>query len=269
MQIGIIAAQGRLPVFISKELKKRGYRVITVGLKDLANEELKETSDVFEFINIGQVGKVLEFLKKNKVSQLLLTGKVPKKIIFETEKIKPDMRALKMLFSAKLKGDNELLKIVEKELRKEGIKVVDIGEFCPELLTPEGVLTKRKPSQAEWQDIEYGFKIAKKIGELDIGQTVVVKDKSVISVEGIEGTDETIRRAGKFVEDFVVVKTSKPQQNMKLDPPVAGMDTILVMIESRASVLALEAEKTILFEREEVVKKANEFNISIVGVREN
>jgi len=266
MQIGVIAGKGFLPLVATTELKKRGYKVITVALQGFADDELIKYSDVFELINIGKAGQIIEFLKKNDVKNVILTGKVPKKIIFEREKIKPDMRALKMLFSAKLRGDNEILKLIEKEFSKEGIKIVALSEFCPELLTPQGVLTKRKPAKEEWKDIEYGFKIAKKIGELDIGQTVVVKERSVIAVEAIEGTDETILRAGKFVKNSVVVKVSKPQQDLKLDPPAAGMDTIITMEKAGAKVLALEAGKTFLIERAKVIEKADEFNITVVGV---
>ncbi|MEJ5226490.1 UDP-2,3-diacylglucosamine diphosphatase LpxI [Thermodesulfovibrio sp.] len=266
MQIGIIAAQGRLPLLIAKELKEKGFKIATIGLEQLASDELRDVSDIFQSINIGQAGKIIDFLKKNNIKELILTGKFPKNLIFQREKIKPDLKAMKMLFSASLRGDNELLKLIDKELQKEGIKIVEIGKICPELLTPEGILTKRKPTKDEWSDIEYGFKIAKKIGELDIGQTVVVKEKSVIAVEAIEGTDETILRAGKYVSNFTVVKTSKPQQELKLDPPVAGMDTIIIMREAKASVLAVEAGRSLLVEREALIKKANELNIAVVGV---
>lgn len=267
MQIGIIAGGGLLPLEIVKELKKQHQRVITVALQEFAREELVKHSDIFEWINIGKAGRIIDFLKKHNVKKVVLAGQVPKKIIFERQKIKPDLRALKMLFSAHLRGDNELLKIVERELADEGIKIVEISEICPQLLTPEGVLTRKKPSKEQWEDIEFGFEVAKKIGKLDIGQTVVVKERAVVAVEAIEGTDETILRAGKFVKGSVVVKTSKPQQDLRLDPPVAGINTIINMKKADASVLALEAERSLLMEREEVIRKANEFNIAVVGVR--
>jgi len=266
MQIGVIAGSGIIPLIISNVLKKKGYTVVVLALKELANEELTRYSDIIQWINIGKAGKIIDFLKTNNVKNVILTGKVPKKMIFEREKIKPDIRALKIIFSAKLRGDNELLKIVERELLKEGIKIVDISEFCPELLTPHGILTRKKPAKDEWKDIEYGFKIAKKIGQLDIGQTVVVKERSVIAVEGIEGTDETILRAGRFVKNTVVVKVSKPQQSLRLDPPAAGMDTIINMGKATAKILALEAGKTILIDKEKVIEKADEMNISVVGL---
>lgn len=267
MQIGVIAGKGLLPLEIVKELKKQQYRVITVALQNLASEELIKHCDIFEWINIGQAGNIIDFLKKHNIEKVVLTGNVPKKIIFERKQIKPDLRALKMLFSAHLRGDNELLKIVEKELADEGIKIIEISEICPQLLTPEGVLTKKKPSKEEWKDIEFGFEVAKKIGELDIGQTVVVKERVVVAVEAIEGTDETILRAGKFVKDTIVIKVSKPQQDLRLDPPVAGVYTIINMKKADAKVLALEAGRSLLIDREELIEKANEFNIAVVGVK--
>lgn len=267
MQIGVIAGKGLLPLEVVRELKKQQHRIITVALQELACEELAKHSDIFEWINIGKAGHIIDFLKKHNVKKVVLTGNVPKKIIFERQKIRPDLRALKMLFSAHLRGDNELLKIVEGELLDEGIKILGISEICPQLLTPEGVLTKKKPSKQQWKDIEFGFEVAKKIGELDIGQTVVVKETAVVAVEAMEGTDETILRAGKFVKDTVVVKVSKPQQDLKLDPPVAGMNTIISMKKARARVLALETERSILIEREKFIEKADEFNIIVVGVK--
>mgnify|MGYP001139995994 CR=1 FL=1 len=269
MQIGLISGAGELPLIIAKTLKEKGYSLTIIALEGLADKKLSKYADIYERINIGKVGKIISFLKKNNIRELILTGKVPKKIIYETERIKPDMKALKMLFSAKMRGDNELLQMVENELLKDGIKIVELTEYCPELLTPQGVLTKKKPSKKDMEDILYGFNVAKKIGELDIGQTVVVKDKSVIAVEALEGTDETILRAGKYVEDTVVVKVSKPQQNLKLDPPAVGLQTIMNMKAAKAKVLALEAKKSIIIQKEEVIKKANEFDIIIIGVKEN
>ncbi|MCS7203203.1 MAG: UDP-2,3-diacylglucosamine diphosphatase LpxI [Thermodesulfovibrio sp.] len=267
MPIGIIAGAGSLPLIILEEIKKKGYKVVIVSLEDIVSEDLSHCSDAFIYINIGKFGEILKFLKKNKVKEIVLTGKVPKRVIYEKDRIKPDARAVKMLFSAKLRGDNELLKVVEKELLGEGIRIIGVSEICPELLTPEGILTKNKPSKEEWEDIKYGFSIAKEVGKLDIGQTVIVKDKATVAVEAIEGTDETIIRAGNYVEDTVIVKVSKPQQDLRLDPPVAGINTIMSMQKAKAKILALEAEKTLLLQRNEVIQKANEFGIAVVGVR--
>lgn len=269
MSIGLIAGSGNLPIILAKVLKEKGHDLVIVGLNNFASADLKQYANSFKFINIGKVGEIINYLKKNKVKDLILTGKIPKKLIYELNSVKPDLRAMKMLLSAKMRGDNEILQIIEKELNKEGIKIVDISCFCPEFLTPAGVLTKEKPKKEQLEDIDYGFKIAKKIGELDIGQTIVVKDRSVIAVEAIEGTDETILRAGKYADNTVVVKVSKPQQNLKLDPPAIGIDTIISMKNAKAKVLAVEADKSIIINRQEVVEKANDHDIIIVGVKGN
>lgn len=269
MPIGLIAGAGNIPLILAKAVKEQGHELVIVALKNLASDELKQFATAYKNVYMGKVGDILSFLKKNGVKELILTGKVPKKSIYDIENIKPDLKAMKMLFSAKLRGDNEILGIIERELKKEGIEVVEITKFCPEFLAPEGNLTKSKPSKSEWDDIKYGFYIAKKIGELDIGQTVVVKDRAVIAVEGIEGTDETILRAGNYVENTVIIKVPKPQQSLKLDPPVIGTDTIDIMKKAKARVLAIEAGKSIIVGLEEVIKKANEFNIAIVGVKGN
>lgn len=269
MPIGIIAGAGELPLSIAKELKEKGNKLVIVGLKDIASEALKEHADIFSSINIGKVGEIISFLKKNNVRDLILAGKVDKRLIYERDKIKPDLKAMKMLLSAKLRGDNELLNILEQEFLKEGIKLIDIPQCCPNLLTPEGVLTKKKPSKEQWDDIVLGVKVARKIGELDIGQAVAVKEGSVIAVEAIEGTDEMIIRAGNYVKDAVIVKVSKPQQNLKLDPPAAGLDTIEKMKLAQAKVIALEAYRSILINRQELLKRANEYGMIVVGVKLN
>lgn len=267
MPVGLVAGSGELPLILARTMKEQGYDLVIVALENFASEDLRQFAYSFKFINIGRIGEIISFLKKNGVKELILTGKVPKRTMYELDNIKPDLRALKMFFSAKVRGDHEILQLVENELNKEGIKIVDIGYFCPDFLTPVGVLTIKKPTKEQWEDIIYGFKIAKKIGELDIGHTVVVKDKSVIAVESIEGTDETILRAGKYVGNSIVIKVSKPQQSLKLDPPTIGVDTIINMKNAKAKVLAIEAGRSIIIKRQEVIGKANEHDIIIVGVK--
>lgn len=269
MPIGIIAGAGRLPHIVTKELKESGEKVVVVALKDLASESLREYADTFSSISIGKVGQIISFLKKNSVKKIVLVGKVEKRLIFELERVKPDLRAVKLLLKAKLRGDNQILSLIEEELLKEGVRIVDLTEICPNLLTPQGVLTVKEPSREQWDDISLGIKIAKKIGELDIGQAVAVKEGVVIAVEAIEGTDEMIERAGQYTTDAVIVKVSKPQQTLKLDPPAAGLDTIERMKSARAKVLALEAERTIMIDKHELIKKANEYGMIVVGVKTN
>lgn len=266
MQIGIIAGTGELPAIIAGDARERGYKVITVALENLASPELNGLSDEIKWINVGKLGALIDTLKSSGVSQAIMAGKVHKSLLYKS-KITPDLRAVKFLFSLKDKSDDSILNALANELAKEGIAIVNTATFSPHLLTPAGVLTKAAPSKEEWAEIEFGLKIAKAMGGLDIGQTVVVKGKAVMAVEAIEGTDETILRGGKWAGDgAVVVKVSKPHQDMRLDVPVIGPATLQSMIQVRARILAIEAEKSIIIHRAKLVKEAEEAGISIVGL---
>ncbi len=266
-KIGIIAGLGELPEIIAQDAKARGFTVITVALENLASERLGEFSDETRWINAGKLGEIINTLKKLGVKEALMAGKVPKSLLYKSN-IMPDMRAVKLLFSLKDKSDDSILNAITEELKKDGIDIIDTTSFSRHLLTPEGVLTKKaSPSKDELKDIEFGWKIAKEIGRLDIGQTVVVKGQAVIAVEAIEGTDEAIIRGGQWAgRGAVVVKISKPQQDMRLDVPVVGLSTLESMIEAGAAVLALEAYKSIIINREGMIKKAEDAGISIVGI---
>jgi len=266
MQIGIIAGTGELPELIARDAKDRGYKVITIALENLASSALNDISDEIKWINVGKLGALIDALKDSGVSEAIMAGKVPKSLLYKS-KITPDLRAVKLLFSLKDTSDDSILNAPAKELAKEGINIINTAAFSPHLLTPAGVLTKVDPSKEEWAEIEFGFRIAKAIGELDIGQTVVVKGKAVMSVEAIEGTDEAILRGGKLAgAGAVVVKVSKPQQDMRLDVPVIGPTTLQSMIDVRARVLAIEAERSIIIHRSKLIKEAEESGISIVGL---
>jgi DUF1009 family protein len=265
--IGIIAGMGNLPKIIANDARQRGIRVVTVALENLASEELTKFSDEIRWINVGKLGSLIDALKCAGVKKVLMAGKVPKSLLYKS-KIMPDLRATKLLFTLKDRSDDAILRAITAELQKEGITVIDTCTFSPHLVTPKGVLTEEPPSKDEWKDIEFGYKIAKKIGELDIGQTVVIKTQAVIAVEAIEGTDEAILRGGKLAGDgAVVVKVSKPGQDMRLDVPVVGLSTLKSMIQVRARVLAIEAEKSIMIGKERLIKEADEAGISIVGFK--
>ena len=266
MQIGLIAGAGELPLIIAGDAKDRGYRVVTVALENLASEHLKALSDEFRWVNPGKFGELIDTFKKHRVNEAIMAGKVPKSLLYKS-KITPDLRALKLLFSIRDKSDDAILNAITKELASEGIEIVDTLKFSPHLLTPEGCLTKKGPDDEEWKDIEFGWKIAKEIGKLDIGQTVVIKGRAVMAVEAIEGTDEAILRGGKLAgENAVVVKVSKPQQDMKLDVPAVGLDTLKSMEKVRARVLAVESQRSMIVSREKVIEEAERAGISIVGI---
>jgi len=266
MQIALIAGAGDLPLIIARDAKARGYRVVTAAIEPLASPDLEKISDRFRWLNAGKLGSLIDYLKSEGVSEAVMAGKVPKALLFKT-KIMPDMRAVKLLFSMKDRTDDGILRALSAELQREGIRIVDTASFSPDLLMPCGVITRRRPSQEEWKDIVFGWEIAKGIGSMDIGQTVVVKGKAVMAVEAIEGTDEAILRGGSFANGgAVVVKVSKPHQDMRLDVPAIGMTTLDTMIRAHASVLALEAGKSIIIDRQQMVAKADQTGLAIVGV---
>jgi len=266
MQIGIIAGTGELPVIIAKDARERGYKVITVALENLASQEMDSVSDEIRWVNPGKFGELIDTLKKHQIKEAIMAGKVPKSLLYKS-KITPDLRAVKLLFSIRDKSDDAILNAIAKELAGEGIEIIDTTKFSPHLLTPDGCLTQKKPDEEQWKDIEFGWKIAREIGKLDIGQTVVIKGRAVMAIEAIEGTDEAILRGGKWAGDgAVVVKVSKPQQDMRLDVPAVGLDTLKSMEKVNAKVLALEAHRSMIVGRDTAIKEADSAGIVIIGI---
>ncbi len=265
--IGIIAGTGELPEIIARDARERGIKVVTIALENLASSELGKYSDEIRWINAGKLGTLIDTLKDFKVKEAIMAGKVPKALLYKT-KVTPDLRAAKLLFSLKDRSDDSILNAIAKELKKEGINIIDTMAFSPHLLTQEGILTKDPPTKDELKDIEFGWKIAREIGRLDIGQTVVIKNRAVMAVEAIEGTDEAILRGGALAgEGATVVKVSKPQQDMRLDVPVIGIETVKSMTAVRARVLAVEAYRSIMLNRERFIKKAENSGITVVGIK--
>ena len=263
--IGLIAGKGELPKAIASEAKTRGFHVIAVALEHLADKTLASCVDEIKWVNVGKLGKIIDSLKGSGVTKAVMAGKVPKSLLYKGN-ITPDLRAVKLLFTLKDKSDDSILLAITKELGKDGITLLNTTDFCADMLTPEGVLTKEGLTEDEWRDIVFGWKIAKEMGRLDIGQTVVVKGRAVMAVEAIEGTDEAIKRGGFYADEgAVVVKVSKPDQDMRFDVPVVGLDTLRAMIEVRARVLAVEAKKSILLQKERLLREAEEAGISVVG----
>ncbi|MBI5049695.1 MAG: UDP-2,3-diacylglucosamine diphosphatase LpxI [Nitrospirae bacterium] len=266
--LGLIAGKGELPMSLASEARKMGYRVVAIALKPLADKSLSPFADEFCEVSVGHLGKLIGILKKFDIRDVVMAGKVPKGLLYKHKgSILPDIRAIKLLFSLKDRSDDSIMSGIIKELEKEGIKLLKITTFTKNLLAPEGVLTKKQPKEWQWKDIEFGWKIAKEIGRLDIGQTVVVKDLAVMSVEAIEGTDEAILRGGELAgHEAVVIKISKPQQDMRFDVPAVGVNTLHVMRKTHAGVLALEAGKSIIIDRENFIPEADRSGIAVVGV---
>lgn len=269
--LGIIAGKGDLPKAIASEAKNKGYRVIGIALHPAADDTLSPFVDDFYKVHIGRLGGIIKLLKKCSVKEVIMAGKVSKSLLYRDKKsLVPDLRAIKLLFSLKDFSDSTLLIAISSELEKEGIKVIKTAQFTENILTTKGVITKKQPQKMQWEDIEFGWKIAKEIGRLDIGQTIVVKNKAVMAVEAIEGTDEAIIRGGTLAEsDAVIIKVSKPQQDMRLDVPVVGVDTISAMKKVKAKVLALEAGKSIIIDKERFIREADRAGITVVGVSDD
>ncbi len=266
-KLGLISGAGELPKVIADEARARGYMVTVIALEPLADSALSVHADEIKVVNIGKLNEIIESIKGSGIKEAVMAGKVPKSLLYKS-RITPDWRAIRLLFSLKDRSDDSILLAIAKELEKDGITLLNTTEFCTDILTPEGILTGDGITDDEWRDIQFGYRIAKEIGRLDIGQTVVVKNQAVMAVEAIEGTDETIKRGGYYAgEGAVVVKVSKPDQDMRFDVPVAGLDTLKAMVGVKARVLAMEAEKSILLQRKDFIKGAEGAGISVVGYR--
>jgi len=263
-RIGLVAGEGKLPIVFSNVAKEKGDTVIAFGLKGVTDESLAGHVDKMHWLEWGSLKKGLMLLALERVGNIIMLGKLKKEIFFkDAEKLDGD--AKKILNKIGDKKDYALLNEAAKFLSKIGVKIIDSTTYLKDLIPQKGILTKRRPSGSESEDIEYGRTVAKSLSGFDIGQTLVVKDKTVIAVEAMEGTDDTISRAGHLVRDgFVVVKVARPDQDMRFDVPLVGIDTIKALIGAGGSILALESDKTLLMDKEEVVRLADENGISIV-----
>jgi hypothetical protein len=272
-RIGLLAGNGLFPIHFAKAARKQGYSVFCVGVLGMASAELADVCDGFALASLGRVGKAIRLFRRAGVHRAVMAGKFEKTALFQRFRwIRhfPDWRALRMLFryARKDKRDNTLLLAVIREFRRDNVVFESALNFCPELLVKHGFLTRRKPSPAQWRDIKFGWEMAKEIGRLDIGQTIVVKDTAVIAVEAIEGTDAAIRRAGDLCQrgGLTVVKVAKPDQDMRFDVPTIGVQTLQTMHEAGGRVLAIESDMTILLEEDEVARLADKLGIAIVAL---
>jgi DUF1009 family protein len=261
--LGLIAGGGQFPLMVAEGARRHGLRVVAVAHKGETEPSLSDHVDKMIWIKLGQLGQLIKALKKEGVQKTLMAGTITKKRMFDN--IMPDLKGLAVMSKLAVFHDDDILRAVAGELAKEGIEIVSSTLFLPELLAPSGCLTKKRPSKGETQDIEFGWKVAKALGRLDIGQCVVVKRKTVLALEAIEGTNETILRGGGLAkEGAVVIKVSKPDQDLRFDVPTVGEKTIKVMSRVKASVLAVETGKTLMFDREMMVARAEDSGISIV-----
>ena len=264
MTLGIIAGSGTFPVTIARTAREEGYRVVVVAHEGESRPELVSLANEVTWIHVGELNKLISTFKKAGVSEAVMAGGIRKVKLFDGAR--PDIRAMALLARVGIKRDDDLLRALADELSREGIQIRSATELLSVVLTPEGLLTGRVLSSMEKQDVEFAWSLAKEIGRLDVGQAVVVKDGTVLAVEAIEGTDEAIRRGGTLGgRGSVVVKVCKPQQDIRFDLPTVGPGTISVMAEVGATVLVLEAGRSILLEKDLFLEKAAAAGITVLG----
>lgn len=265
--IGLIAGGGQFPLLFAEGAKEAGYQVVAVGFDGETDPNLAAHVAAFHLLKLGQLSKLIRVFQKAGIRRVAMAGAINKTRLYT--RIRPDWRAFKLLASLRNKKDDHILRSLAGELEKEGIQVEPSTLFLPGLLAPEGLLTRRHLNAREQRDVIFGWEMAKAVGHLDIGQCLVVKDQAVLAVEGMDGTDETILRGGRLCrEGAVVIKVSKPIQDLRFDVPAVGLQTIETMQAVKARVLVVEAGKTLLFDRDRVVERADRYGMTIVAVSE-
>lgn len=265
MRIGLIAGSGQFPIIFSKTARRHGLEVYAVAHLKETDPDLQEYVQAIEWIHLGQFRRLISFFKQHDVTETVMLGAICKTRVFM--EVRPDTKALALLARMKHTHDDSFLRAFAEMLEKDGITVRASTFLLPELLAPEGCWTKRKPSKNEWQAIELGWEMAKEIGRLDIGQCVVVGNGSVLAVEAVDGTDATIRRGGQLGNgESVVVKVCKPNQDTRFDIPAIGTQTIETMHEAGVGVLAIEAGRAVVFDRQDMVDLADKLRISIIAL---
>jgi len=263
-KIGLIAGSGKFPILIAETAAKKGLKIIAVAHKGETDPELEKKVSSITWVGLGQFGHLLEAFKLSGVNKVLMAGGIKKTNMFKNLRL--DLKGMAIAGKLLVYHDDDILRAVAHELEKEGIRVVSSAIYLPELLAPEGCFTKRRPSKEELTDIEFGWEMAKELGRLDIGHCVVVKRKTVLALEAIEGTDKTILRGGELAhKGAVVIKVCKPDQDLRFDLPAVGLNTIMTMSRVKASTLAIESGKTLVFDKEAMIRLANEGGISIIS----
>ena len=276
-RVGLIAGWGRYPLLVAEALKRQGCQTFCLGVVGHADPKLAEVCDDFRWGGLAKFGRAIRYFRRNRVTRATMAGKIFKTLLFQRGgwiRHLPDLRTVRMFiphFLTRRKDlrDDTLLRTIVDEFASDGIRFGPATDYAPELLVSEGQLTCRAPTPAQWKDVEFGWRIAKELGRLDIGQSVAVKDQAVLAVEAIEGTDACIRRAGGLCKagGFTVVKTAKPQQDMRFDVPTVGPGTLEALVEAGASVLAVEADKTVVLDEPQLVEFANRHKLAIVALK--
>jgi DUF1009 family protein len=263
--IGLIAGNNRFPFIVAQEIKRSGDRVICIALKEEADQSLEKICDKTYWLSIGKFQKIIDALKSENVKTVIMAGQVKHVKIYSA--ISMDLRSIKVMGSLINKKTDTILKTIADELKKDGMHLTVSHSYLKHLFATKGLIVGKKLSSDENKDIEFGYKIAKGIAGLDIGQTVVVKDKSVLAVESVEGTDECIKRAYALGgKNSIVVKVAKPNQDFRFDVPVIGLRTIDNLKENKIRAMAIESGVTLILDKNELIEKAKKLGATIVGI---
>jgi len=263
---GLIAGDGTLPVRMAQYAKENGFEVVCISFSHDNLSQLKKYCSKVYSCHPGEVNKIEKILKDEEIKQATFLGKVNKSVLLKLYKF--DSRAIEILKTVKRLNDDEVMLLIVKEFEKNGISVLDQTIFIKNLMIPAGVLGKHKPTEAQMEDVNYGFWLAKEMGKVDVGQSVVIKGKMAMAVEAIEGTDMCIKRGAKLAKrhNASVVKVAKPKQDKRFDIPAVGLRTLKTMNRYGANLLAVEANETIIVDQEKVIKYADDHNIVIMAV---
>ena len=267
--VGLLAGSGLFPICFARGARAHGVRIVAIAIEGEASPELAAHVDEIHWTGLARLGQWIRIFKQAGVKHAVMCGAVRKAAMYPNpSRLLPDLRSAKLWYKKlRSREDHTLLGAVAEEFEREGIKLESSVLYCPELLASPGCLTSRKPTRREWSDIRFAWPAVKQIAAMQIGQTVVVKDGAVIAVEAMEGTDEALRRGGKIARrGAVAVKVAKEGHDERFDIPCIGPDTVDVLVETRISVLAVEAGKTIVLEKDEVARKANRAKVTIVAL---
>ena len=262
--LGIIAGNGVYPRLLADSARQAGVKkIVAAAFTDETDPSLEKHVDLIEWMRVGQLSRLLKFFQAQQVRHVIMAGQIAPKNLFD---LRPDWKALLMLARLKERNAESIFAAIGAELRKIDIELLPATSFLENYLAPSGLICGPQLTRREEEDVDLGWKTAKEIARMDVGQTVVVKSGTILAVEGLEGTNEAIKRGGKLArEDAVVVKVAKPNQDMRFDVPVIGVETIRVASEAKVRVIALEAGKTLLLERDAIIDLAQAGGISIVA----
>jgi DUF1009 family protein len=265
--IGLIAGGGRFPLLFAESARRAGHRVIAVAHRNETDPSLASAVEALTWVKLGQIGHIVEALHAGGATQSVMLGAITKKRFFADAML--DVTGLKVLARVAIRSDDNLLRAFARFLEEEGVPITDPTPFLLDRLAPEGVLGRHEPTAEEREDARYGLELARGIGRLDLGQTVVVKDRVALAVEALEGTDACVRRGGELARSggFVVVKAVKPNQDRRFDLPAVGPETVETLREAGGRVLAVEAGATLVMDLDRMVEKADRSRIVLLGVR--